>query len=795
MRAMKPLLLALFFLPFVASADPLNGSLDLGTSLSQSYEARNVFLHPAALGFDTALNGVELSTSLAIGTNKTAQQDYAFAAALGYLGFGAERLSGSTLSRYHFALGTPVYGNLFFGTRLTLNRYDNFAATEAWDVGLQYRPAQWFSLGLLFTQTNQPLLNAVRPPIGTVLSASWRPSRAFELTVDASTPSNDFLNTVSTQTMLNLSPLEGLKFRIGYHTDYRWMVGFQFHLGNLSLFSSLQPGVADRNMVFGFQSGITPYASAIAPPRITKVAIGASLSDEKVEGGLLTVERPSLLDLLKDFSEIEKDVNVTEVLIRLDEFPLGLASAQEVHAALWRLRHCGKQVTVFLGNAGLREYLIASAADRILLEPSGEIRWLGLKAEHYFAKGTLDKIGVEGEFLAAGKYKSAPEFFLRKESSEASRESVREELKSLESTLLALLQKTRRIDAAQWKRGLELGLLSADEALKERFIDAIGSFTTEVHRREKAGLVLPVTRRRKDLLAMPARIAVVVASGNILPSKMRLLSLGGTGQVTPSQMQRKLRKAQSDPHTRAILLRVSSPGGEVLASQQIATQLENLKEGLPLYVSMGDVAASGGYYIAAPGGRVFAGPMTITGSIGVFLGKFQFTGLYRFIDLHKEITSTSPYPGLYSEDRPWSKAERAVMARRLDGYYESFLQFVSKNRKLSPTDTAAAAQGRVWTGAQAQSRHLVDTLGGYFEALEFAAGELGLNSGQYEAVEIEVSDGIFDQLAQGPWSKASLLSQGPLSALLPPQLVSELLMVQSLGDSPFLYMAPYRVLK
>ncbi len=794
MPTMKWLIVLLGMVSSLVYGDPLNGGFELGTSLSQSYQARSIFLHPAGLGFDTALNGTELATSLAMATNSSAAQDVAFAASLGYLGFGAERLTASQLSRYHFGLGLPVYGNWFLGGRVSLLRYDAGTAAESWDAGIQYRPNQRISVGFMLNQANQPLVNGARLPMSPALSLSLRPGRALELTFDASSASTEFLKKFSAQGVLNFSPVEGLKCRFGYHTEYKWFVGLQLHVGTFSLFSSFQPGVTDRRLTLGFQAGTTPYASAIAPVKTVKLNIASNLSEEAVRGGILREERPSLLDLLTSLDETSQDPSVHDVLLRVEAFPLGWASAHELHAALLRLKRAGKKVSVFLGNAGLREYLVASAADRIFLEPSGELRWIGPKAEQYFAKGTLDKLGVEAEFLAAGKYKSAPEMFLRKGSSEVSKAALREELEILETNLKELLSRARGIDAKRWKVGAELGLLSSQEALKERFIDGIDSYSAALAKYERAGLVLPVSSRRRELLALPVRVGVVVASGSILPRKFPALALGGSAQVTPAAVERKLQAARSDSNTKALVLRISSPGGEVLASQQIATLLEDFKSRLPIVVSMGDIAASGGYYIAAPGNKIFAGPLTLTGSIGVFLGKFQFEGLYRFIDLHKEVTTSSPYPRLFSEDQSWSASERAVMARRLQSYYDGFVGFVAKSRSLTPTLAAAAAQGRVWTGEQAFENGLVDKMGGYYETLQYVAEQLGVAPYEMQAYEVSNSEGLFESLASGPWGSAAGMA-GFVGGFFPSSAWENAQLIQALRDSPFLYMAPYKMVE
>lgn len=785
------LFLALVILSDSAFADPLNGGLDLGTSTAGSYEARNTFIQPAALGFDSALNGPELSSSVALATHPTAKDDFNVALAWGYFGFGAERFSNQALSRFQLAVGVPLSPTLFFGTRLGLSRFDSGARSDAWDFGLQYRPSRFVSFGLLWNQANQP----VQTVTGTSLP-SWataavlvRPLPAAEFSLDVSTPSTDFFKTFAAQAMAGVLLAEGVKLRAGYHTQYQWMAGVQIHFGNASLFANVAPG-ADRKLVAGFQSTTSPYRSVLTPPKKVRMSIGPSLSDEKSAGSLLSSAHPSLLDLLQQLEELGREPSVRGLILRLEDFPLGLASAHEVFAALGRLRKAGKTVDIYLGNAGIKEYLIASAADRIYLEPAGEIRWLGLRSERYFLKGTLDKLGVEPEFLAAGKYKSAPEMFTRKELSESAKQAAMEEMRGLEGSLIELLTQSRKIDAARWKQLLALGLLSADEAKKEGLVDGLASFNPAVSAKNNAEWILPPLKPRSESLHLPPRVAVVVAAGNILPNRVRFLSLGSE-QVTPSSMNSKLKDARDDGRTRAVVLRVSSPGGEVLASQQIATDIEEVGTTKPVYVSMGDVAASGGYYIAAPSKRIFAGPLTITGSIGVFLGKFNMSGLFQKLDLHKQILTDGPYPGLYGEDRAWSKVERAVMERRLNSYYDSFVAYVALNRHLTKPKVADVAQGRVWTGKQALERGLVDEAGGYYESIRFAAAQAGLEEGDYEAYEVETDSGWFGVLGADALGRAaSERAFQPWSLLLSPQGTRDLIWLSTLRDSPFLYLTP-----
>jgi signal peptide peptidase SppA len=773
-----------------AFGEALDGSLDFGSSSSLNYEARNVFTHPAGLGYDTALNGSDLSTSFALASNPNQASDLAFATTFGYFGFGVERLAPRALSRYSLGLGFPLSSTLFLGTRLRLNRFDASGNYESWGLGFQYRPLPWLSFAVFGDDLNQ---SSGAPPLQTTFSTSVRPLRNIDLSVDFSTPSNQFLKTASAQGVIAWAPFEGFRLRFGYHTEHQWLAGVQFHFGNTSVFSSVQPTSA-RPIMVGFQSSITPYASPLSMPRAAKITIDSSLLDNKVGATLLSPPKASLLDLLQDLDEAASNPSMTALVIKVESFPLGLASAAEVHAAIQRVRAAGVDTEIYLSSAGLKEYLIASAGDRVYLEPEGEIRWLGLRAEKYFLKGLLDKVGIEGEFLAAGKYKSAPEMFLRKESSGASREATLDEMKSLETEVLAILGKARKIDGEKWKRLLTLGVLGSDEALKEGITDGVESYASRLASKERNEKLPPIGRRRFDSLSLPPRISVVVAKGSILPGKNRLLSLGGASQVSPGSLEAQLKEAESDERTKGVVLRVSSPGGEVLASQQIAVRIADRKKGVPLYVSMGDMAASGGYYICAPAHRIFAHPLTLTGSIGVFLGKFQFSGLYRWLDLHKEIVTSSPYPGLYSEDRAWSQGEKSVMERRLGKYYGSFISFVAKHRGLTPASVEEAAGGRVWTGRQALDKKLVDELGGYVETIRSAALAAGLGKGDFVINEIETAQGIFDFFTEGGFGGLQTTAASPLSLFFSRSDIEHFHLLTTLRDSPFLYLAPYHML-
>lgn len=797
-------LLCLALAPRSLPADPTNGSLEIGTSVSHAYDARSVFTNPAALGFQTELNGTSLATSYGIAANRAYKNDYSLGISLGYLGFGAEELSPASetrLSRYTFAIGVPLfrpllaYVPLYLGFRYVLNRSDVGAlgSFDSADLGLQLRPSRFFSLGFMANGLNRPTVGGVRQDALLVLGTTIRPWDALELGVDIDSRANDsFLKQVGYQATVSYEILPGVKARVGYHRDYQWLGGFQINFGNLQLGATAQPSSgALRSVAAQLQATTLPFRSSLEPRTTYRLKIDSDLDEEGYRAGLFGRDRPSLLEVLEALEEARRQERVKVVVVKLDNFGMGLAAAQELNEALWRVRDAGKRVEVFLGGAGLREYIVASAATRIHMEPAGELKILGLRSQRYFVKGTLDKIGVEGEFLAKGEFKSAPEMFTRKDSSPVSRDATLEELRLAETEIIRILGRGRQLDRAKWKQLLEHAIFSADDALRAGLVDTVDSYVDELEKVKHGTLLVDNLSVQSDRLALPPRIAVLVANGDIMGKRVRLLSLGGESQVTPERFDRALRRAVSDGRTQAIVLRVNSPGGEVLASHQIAAAVERARREKPVIVSMGDVAASGGYYIAAPSDRIFARSLTLTGSIGVFLGKFNLGGLFKKLDLQKEILTDAPFAGIDSEDRRWNDRERAIMMRRLDQYYTGFVTYVASHRNLGLGDVEAAARGRVWLGEEARKRKLTDANGGYLDAIRYAADKAGISPDDYETWPLMESGGLFDLVGEDGliFGKSTGLAELSLT-LLGEDALRQLKWMARLRENPFLYWLP-----
>ncbi len=787
-----------FFLPVLALSAPWNQGIEIGTSVAQSYGSRNLFTNPAALAFEKELNGVGLLSSFTYGSTFNHHNEFSVSGAYSLLGLGYEKLSNGTddFSRYQIGIASALNPYLFWGTRISTTSSHNPSLSNnlSWDLGFQYRPLPVLSLGLIVSELNQSTINGVKSPSIYTLGAAFRPWSWITLTSDLETPSNNFAKTLTAQATIAVEPLKGLTLSSGYQSDHRFQVGIQWDLAKASLYSVVHPSPNEAvkpsaaHYTLGFQTSVKVQNSNIFKPRELLITLDENLSEEGKEASWFSSARPSLLNILESIQSAANHSSIETITVRVEEFPLGLAAAEEVAEALLNARSRGKKVEVFLSSAKTKEYLIASGGSDIYLEPSGEISLLGARISHYFAKGSLDKIGIEGEFLAKGDYKSAPEFFTRKESSAKSRQATQHELKMIEESLVDLLGKTRKMDRTQWNSWLRVALFGSQEALKHKLIDHIGSYDDIKSERSGSPKVSALSQFSKKSLSLPDRVAVITASGNILQKKTRLLGLTGQSQVTPEGIEPLFDKALKDPRTKAIVLRVSSPGGEVLASEQIANTVARAKIKKPVIVSMGDVAASGGYFISAPAQKILANRLTLTGSIGVFLGKFNFGGLYKKLDLNKEVLGTGPYASIDSEHKSWTQEERAIMQKRLNQFYDSFVDFVAKNRKLSFETAEQAARGRVWLGKESIGLKIVDQSGGLLEAIETAKNEAGIQN-NYEIYPIRESLNLFEALSEEtlPGAQTNL---GLVKELLDSDLQKSLAKALWMKQQTYLYWAP-----
>jgi protease-4 len=504
-------------------------------------------------------------------------------------------------------------------------------------------------------------------------------------------------------------------------------------------------------LVFDLSTNITD-----APPAIDFGSLGGGRID--------TLQLRTATRALRAAAKDERiaGVFVTGTL-RPADYGSGFAALKEVRAALAAVKAAGKPVVAYLTQATAKDYYLASAAGNIALDPYGMIIMPGLASEPMFFAGAFEKYGIGVQVTRVGKYKSAIEPFTRKSMSPESREQLQKLLDDVWGGLLSDIAPSRGIAVEEIQATVDAeGLIRPEKAKAAKFIDRI-AYRDEIYdelkaKTGRAGSKQPFkqialadyARISKDIADAPAkgaddggsssgkgRVAVVYAEGEIVDGE------GDDGDVGGSRFSRELRKLRQDDDVKAVVLRINSPGGSASASETIQREVRLMKKVKPVVVSMGSYAASGGYWIAAYGDRIFAEPTTITGSIGVFGVQFDVKKLSGDFGLTFDTVKTGKFADVINITRPKTEEELAVFQRMVDWIYGEFVGKVAEARELKREVVEEIAQGRVWSGSEAKKLGLVDELGGLDAAIVYAAAQAKLGP-NYRLVEYPRPKELFE---------------------------------------------------
>jgi protease-4 len=442
-------------------------------------------------------------------------------------------------------------------------------------------------------------------------------------------------------------------------------------------------------------------------------------------------EHTALLRHLWQIAEQESSIGA--VVFELRTAPASsMAHVQELRDAVYLLRQAGKKVLCHLEDADGSSLYLCSAADRILINPAGGLRFAGLRARYFYFAGLLDKLGIKADFVRIGAHKSAPESFTRTGSSEVARDDKIDLLQQHEKHLTLGIAHGRKLTAEQVRERVAKGPFVAIEAKTAGFVDGY-AFDDELEAETSRLMQQPVRLVNDERGDFAPRfngsnpgIALIYVDGDMVDGRSQTIPLVGMKLVGSYTVAESIKKARENPLIGAIVLRVETGGGSAMAADVIWRELERTTKVKPVIVSMGTAAASGGYYIASPATRVFANPLTITGSIGIFYGKADVSELLRKLGVNVEVYKTTPRADAESIFRPFSDEEKTELKRKVWQFYDVFLQRVSEGRKLTKEQVDAVGQGRVWTGEQALQHKLVDELGGLRQALAAARKLAGL---------------------------------------------------------------------
>jgi len=475
----------------------------------------------------------------------------------------------------------------------------------------------------------------------------------------------------------------------------------------------------------GRSSAIGEYATAsiagYVSPGVPRSEAGVSIRIESTPG---TRNHVRLLRRLWRLAEDKETASVTMVI--RTEPATSYAHAEELADAFRVLKAHGKKVICSFEDAGPKALYACASANRIVVNPAGGVRYSGLKTTHIYLAGLLGKIGVKAEFVRIGAHKSAPEQFMNERASETARADQEDLLRQHEAVFARNMSLYRGIPEDKFREISARGPFVASEARDANLVDGF-AFDDELERvtRDVVGRKVGYhklsdeTRAPKYFGPRP-RIGLLYIDGDIIDGRSSTVPLLGMKLVGSYTIAEAAKQLKDNDDIKAVVLRIESPGGSSMASDVMWRELKKLAEKKPLIVSMGSVAASGGYYVAAPAKTIFALPLTITGSIGIFYGKADLSGLLDKVGVNVEVRKTVPRADAESLFRGFTDDERQELRHKVGQFYDVFLDRVSQGRHMSKEEVDAVGQGRVWAGQQALDRNLVDRMGGLRHALAAA---------------------------------------------------------------------------
>jgi protease IV len=613
----------------------------------------------------------------------------------------------------------------------------------SWDLGLAWRPTPWLGIGGAALNLGSPAPDldvysrydagiALRPAgdlltLGLDYRADAGADDSFSSTVEAS---------------VRVRAARGVWVRAWADRSLQTEAPIGLG-GSLELhFADIAVGAGGSGGTGGAAPAGTGYVTSLRgddqlflPGRqVAEIAVEGSFPYQP-QASLFSEPQESYFSLLRRLDSASDDPSMRGILLRLDGVQLSVAQLEELRGLVKKARRAGKSVAAWLGGSTSNgSYLLASACDKVYLHPAAGLDLVGISAEVQYFKGAMELVGVGAQYAQRSEYKSGPEPFTRTGASPAAAEEMDDLVDDLYDTLITGISEGRGRSPEEARAWIDGGPYSAREALAKGLVDGLyypdqlddqleTVFPDDYH------LVHRYGKQVDESGWKPQRaVAVVVVDGTIAGGQS---SPGGflSGPATGSEsVVAALEEAADSRAIKAVLLRVDSPGGSAFASDEIWRAVERVKEsGKPVVVSMGGYAASGGYYVAAGADSIWAEPSTITGSIGVYGGKYNAEGLFGKLGITTEITARGRNASMYSMSRPMDDIEYAALDRLIGETYDQFKERVAKGRDMKPEEVEAVARGRVWSGARAKEQRLVDNHGGFFDALDDARVRAGMD--------------------------------------------------------------------
>lgn len=660
-------------------------------------------------------------------------------------------------TKYSFGTGFSVMDkSLSLGTSYSwmksTSRYLN--NYYQWDLGFILRPYRLLSFGLVGRSLNRPTYKGeelrARWDMGIAIRPFYKNPEFLTLSVDGTYFPSETFEQIAPKYTMEIVPLSGFAIYGNIDNNINYAVGIRFSQEFFQF--SMQGNIPKEKGEFysgGFLYGIERFPSKVtAVQRYLIINMNKTMPERKNDGSLFVSENTTFYEILNGIKIAEKDPRIKGVILKGQSFPGGWGQAEELRNALIHFKNqSGKSVVAHIESASNKEYFIATSADKIIMPPAGSLAITGLKAELIYIKDLFDKVGIEADFVQSGNYKTYPNMFNKSKPTTYEEEQTKSILVSLDRHIKESIFTARKLKEKDLNEQFEKGLFMAHEAKSSGLIDEIAYFS-DVEKEFSDSLVRKFSWKvdvesyvryqiYDDSWGLKKRIAVIVVDGEITSGPSKDESIFQTNSTGSDSMKILLENVKGDASIKAVVIRVNSPGGSGLASDIIWKEISSLKKaGKYVVVSIGDVAASGGYYISVAGDKIVSNETSIIGSIGVFGGKFSLKGLYEKLGVNKFTYKMNSKAALWSENDTFSDEERKLMQEHINEFYQLFLHRVKSNRKMSIEELEKHAGGRVYTGASGMDRKMVDHMGGLMLAIEIARQKANISEEDLEIIQL-----------------------------------------------------------
>jgi protease IV len=736
--------------PLPLGEPPTPGVYNPTVGLAGDADASDVDKNPASLGFLPSWSGVYMHTELDEEGVVGGRGDAFFAATpvplLSMLSVGAglqllrppNSFPYVNEQKFSLAFAWKLHPGISIGLQYAHLWADHgpiVSGLDTLDLALSLRPTRWLAAALVVRDVPSPAVQQY--PLQRVWDAelAFRPFQTPIVEIAAGARFGERRGDVDPHFRLWIVPTPGLAIK----ADVEW----KRELGNvevndvrvaLGLAIDLEHVGVQGFGLFGTDSGkVNGHGFTIAA-RISGDRYPAVWNGPRhlVRLDLTHLGERRLAQMLAWMRRAERLREVAGVVLVIGDIDGSWATAEELRAALLRLRKAGRHVYVYLAETNTKGYYVAAAAERIFQDPAGGIRLVGLSSTTMFFRGLGDKIGVQADFVKIGEYKSAPEQYTRTDSTPPARAQREAYVSDVWAHLTDGIAATRKTTSETVRGWIDRGPYTAVEAKQAGLVDELR------HGDEIEGAIaellgtavplktLPRSPERDDDWERPA-VAVIFVDGDIIDGKSAYIPILDMKFVGMQTLLPAIARARDDSRVRAIVVRIDSPGGSALASDVIAREIEKTAQVKPVICSLGDVAASGGYFIASACSRIYAAPSTLTGSIGIFSGKFDVSGLLAKVGISFETYQRGTHASIESMYRPYTEEERVLILQKLRYYYGRFVDQVARGRKMTPVAVDAVGRGHIWSGDAALSRGLVDQFGGLMDAVAEAKRKAGLD--------------------------------------------------------------------